>query len=418
MADMIAWTAIGSVYLKADKMLLVSLIELDEFIKDFSEEYKKLSKPNQKALQEAFASKKEWIKIPNPPEMRKFLEGVKKINNQKYQVDFNKGQPSSKFDTMKGISAVADEEDEEEFIESQKPKRNKEYFKKLSHQIETGEQKVSSKKITALAERYKLTLDSSIAITENRDFRIINVFNRKTLPSYKEQPFTAEIIIENKSKNEINEIWIETRLVPNYKPPKPEEITILINGQTITGKPEMFQENNGSYARNSEESYEFKFLLQDLIDTEYGCLKPEGSVKITLPLIADTVTPDDTYKSYFRLTAYTHPAGPPIIVPFNVIEIPVVHERLEVVISKSIEFIQETGDQKITYHIENKGKPLNNYFFQEYFPMDVDLVSCSHKGKIHKKKSEKQYIFAIESLKTNETFELDFILHYNHLTAS
>lgn len=230
------------------------------------------------------------------------------------------------------------------------------------------------------------------------------------LESFREVPFTALLQIKNIGGASINDLTFEDIVPANFIPPKADDIGIYIVRPEVEGKvdkefPAVEIKDDTDYGEeikldpslieitpNDQEptvEHTIKINMTNLKESNSGMFIPGMIVRAKYPLKANRVAKDTKYTSNVKFIANTFPAGKPMEVIPEQIEIPVVHVRKKTIKGKEVRALPEAGTYEIILFLENQGTTdLENVKIKdvvpkafEYTDQTMDCKAESQDGK-------------------------------------
>jgi hypothetical protein len=234
-------------------------------------------------------------------------------------------------------------------------------------------------------------------------------YNVTKLASYKVTPFDLTASVENTGGADINEVILTEKIQTKFKAPKPEEVKILINGEPISVKSEWVSvsPDDGS----SDKPHTVQVKLANLKDTDIGALKPGDKLVITYPIIADKPDTSSVYRADAKLIANTYPAGKPLEVKVDPIQIVVEHIRRKIVKGKDINALATEGEYEITLYVENNGThDLENYIIKDKVPEDAKYSDVTMEPAVSKEDGATVLSWTIDSVKPGDRASVKYKL--------
>ncbi|MHA1220606.1 MAG: COG1470 family protein [Candidatus Heimdallarchaeota archaeon] len=232
-------------------------------------------------------------------------------------------------------------------------------------------------------------------------------YDLEKLPSFKVTPFNLSSKVTNTGGADLNEVKLVEHIQAEFLPPKPEEVEILVNGSAIdvpVGAISIEPEDQDPTVEHT-----ITVLLEDLKDSDYGPMKPGDEVEFKYPITAFKPTRETLYQANATLSANTYPAGKPIEIKAEPIEIEVVHIRKNLAKGKDIKALETEGEFEITLSIKNMGEgELTNYRLKEKIPIGLELWDISHDAKETEKDDSKILTWKFEIINPGETLEVTY----------
>ncbi|NHJ84372.1 MAG: hypothetical protein FK734_02860 [Asgard group archaeon] len=227
------------------------------------------------------------------------------------------------------------------------------------------------------------------------------------LPSFKITPFNLSGKIANTGGANLNEVKLVEQIQSEFLPPRPEDVQVLLNGRAIdvpsdaiTIEPE---------DQDPTREHTITVVLENLKDTDYGPLKPGDEIEFRYPITAFKPTKETLYQANAILSANTYPAGKPIEIKADPIEILVVHIRKNLAKGKDIQALDTEGEYEITLSIKNMGEgELTNYRLKEKIPVGIQLFDVSDEATVSEKDDAQTLTWKFDTITPGETVQVSY----------
>ncbi|MHA1739269.1 MAG: hypothetical protein ACTSWD_11835, partial [Candidatus Heimdallarchaeota archaeon] len=150
-------------------------------------------------------------------------------------------------------------------------------------------------------------------------------------------------------------------------------------------------------------------LLENLKDSSDGPLVPNDEVEFKYPITAFKPSRETKYKANATLSANTYPAGKPIEIQADPIEIDVIHLRKNLAKGKDIQALDTEGEYAITLSIKNLGEgELANYNLKEKLAAGLQLFDVSDEAKVSEKDDAQILTWKFEIIEPGETKQVTY----------
>ncbi|NHK30628.1 MAG: hypothetical protein FK730_04710 [Asgard group archaeon] len=232
-------------------------------------------------------------------------------------------------------------------------------------------------------------------------------YDIEEIPSFKITTFNLTGKVTNSGGADLNEVILVENIQEAFLPPKPHEVTILVNGQDIMIPDGAITIEPDDVDATKEHTLSIK--LDNLKDSDIGVVKPGDDITIKYPIVAHKPSKDSLYKSDAKLSANTYPPGNPIVLEVDPIEINVVHVRHSISKSKDVQALDIEGEFLISLTIKNMGESeIENYEITEKISSDLILWDVTHDPEVVDKTDQKTLSWNIEAIDAGETIEISY----------
>ena len=184
-------------------------------------------------------------------------------------------------------------------------------------------------------------------------------YDIKQLPSFRETTFHVTHKVTNSGGDVLNEVLFQEVFQKYFTPPKKDEIIVKLAREGKEDQIEVGSDAISLEPDNQEPDHDhtLKVAFKDLIKNEaVGGFKPGDVMIVTYPIGSMKPSADVVFKSDVLYQANTLPAGKPLEVRPEVIEIPVAHIRRKFRKGKEIKALAGEGVYEITLFVENTGE--------------------------------------------------------------
>ncbi len=220
------------------------------------------------------------------------------------------------------------------------------------------------------------------------------------IPTYKETPVYASLMIENNGSAPFNELKIIHRnFTSEFRPPSKDEITVLWDDSEIEVDPDAISVSKET----------LQISMRNLKDSTTGMFEPESVIEIRYPIHGMNPSKEAVFESEVVYLANTLPVSQEIeFVP----EVPViesVHLRRKFRVGKEVMPIGDLGTYKIILSIENIGEmPLENLVLMDKVPDSFEYGEYSMKPEITDEVGEDTLKWEIDELEPAERLEITY----------
>lgn len=220
------------------------------------------------------------------------------------------------------------------------------------------------------------------------------------LASFRESTFNATLKVENTGGADLNEVTLKDLIQDGFRAPSENNIIVSLNGNEIEVGAESINVKNNSVA----------IELKDLRDQDLGVFKPGDVIEVTYPIISDKPSKDVTFISDVMYTANTYPAGKPLKVVPEAIEIEVVHIRKRLIKGKEIIGLVTPGEYEITLYVVNTSKfDLENFEIIDRIPENFEYTDLSlDPTEVVTMEGMDALKWVIESIAPGDRFEIKY----------
>ncbi|MHA1731169.1 MAG: hypothetical protein ACTSU5_04465 [Promethearchaeota archaeon] len=234
-------------------------------------------------------------------------------------------------------------------------------------------------------------------------------YSVELLSSFREIEFTATHTVTNTGGAFLNEVIVQETIQEMFKPPSPDQISVLINDEEI----ELSEDAIVIEPADQESSPEHvvKVQLLDLKETSLEAFKPDDVLKVSYPIIADKPQKGVVYTSNVVYMANTDPAGAPIEVTPDTIEIPVEHIRKKLQKGKEIRATGETGEYTITIFMRNIGQfAIPAITVRDKVPDNFEYSDMSEEPEITDLEGEDILEWKFEEVQPGDSKEITYVI--------
>ncbi|MFX1237289.1 MAG: hypothetical protein ACFFAS_05775 [Promethearchaeota archaeon] len=226
--------------------------------------------------------------------------------------------------------------------------------------------------------------------------------NEIHIPSYKDCEIKASLVVENDGSAPLNELRIsQNQFNGEFLPPKPEELTLIWDGETI-------DLDDYSLTIDNEQ---IQIHLLNLKDTPMKMFEPGSKIEIRYLIHAKSPLKESIFETDVVYTANTYPKGTELEYRPDTDEVPiikVIHIRRKFRIGKEIIPIGIEGHYQIFLSYSNIGDiSLKNFVLLDRVPDNFSYKSFSvEPTEINDEVGTDTLKWEIESLEVGETLEI------------
>ena len=223
------------------------------------------------------------------------------------------------------------------------------------------------------------------------------------LPSYKDNDIPTTLKYVNDGSAPLNEVKLtQTGFDDKFRPPRPDEVEVFIDGKPIEIDPENIIIDDDSV----------QVILPDLKDSPTGMLEADSVVEVKYPIHAESPPEDAEFTTDVVYNGNTYPLGTEleyIPVPEEIPVIKVVHVRRKYRLGKKIIPIGELGTYQIVLEYENLGNmPLKDYTIVDKVPDNFKYGEFSLEPEITDEKGSDTLKWLIEELPEGDRLEITY----------
>ncbi len=223
------------------------------------------------------------------------------------------------------------------------------------------------------------------------------------IPSFRSTVFNVNMKVENTGGADLNEVILTEKIQTGFNPPSSDEISVLLNGNEIEISSDSINIENNDGSTVSIE-------LKNLRDTSIK-FQPGDMIEVTYPITADKPSKSTIYRSDVIYTANTFPAGQPLEVIPDVIEIEVVHVRKRLIKGKEITALVDEGQYEITLYVVNTGKfDIEKFEIQDKIPDNFEYSSMTLDPEITSMEGADLLKWVIDIIKPGDRVEIRYRL--------
>ncbi|MHA1727844.1 MAG: hypothetical protein ACTSWY_03850 [Promethearchaeota archaeon] len=221
------------------------------------------------------------------------------------------------------------------------------------------------------------------------------------IPSFRESTFNVNMNVKNTGGADLNDIILTETIQEKFKPPTIDQVTVNLNGNEIDVGSDSIKIKGDTVS----------IELKELRNQSIGVFKPDDTIEITYPIKADKPSKNVKYISNVIYTANTFPAGKPIEVIPEPIEIDVVHIRKRIIKGKEITGLVTDGEYEITLYVVNTGKfDLENYEIIDKIPDKFEYSGMTLDPKITSLEGMDVLKWTIDKISPGDRFEIKYRL--------
>jgi hypothetical protein len=232
-------------------------------------------------------------------------------------------------------------------------------------------------------------------------------YDIEQIPSFKITPFNLTGIITNTGGAEIDEVILRETVQPEFLPPKPEEVKVLVNGYEISVPDEAISIEPEDNDITNEHTISVNLI--NLRETERGALQPRDEITITYPITAHKPHSDTIYHADAKITANTYPRGKPVEIEVEPIEINVVHIRHSIANYKETKALANEGEYEVTLIVENIGEhTFENYVLTEKIDLEKELYDVSGDPEIVEQGDVRVLTWNITEIPAGDSVEVTY----------
>lgn len=232
-------------------------------------------------------------------------------------------------------------------------------------------------------------------------------YDIEEIPSFKITSFNLTGKVTNTGGANLNEVILTENIQEAFLPPKPNEVTIIVNGNEIMIPDGAVIIEPDDVDTTKEHTVTIK--LDNLRDSDFGVVKPGDEITIKYPIVAHKPSKESVYLSNAKLSANTYPPGKPIVLKVDPIEINVVHVRHSISKSKDVQALDIEGEFLITLTIKNMGESdIDDYEITEKISSDLILWDVTHDPDVVDQVDQKILAWKIDSIEAGETLEISY----------
>lgn len=195
-------------------------------------------------------------------------------------------------------------------------------------------------------------------------------YDIETIESYREVPFTATHSLTNGGATPFDYLSIEQTVPEHFKMPEKEEIKLTVDGKEYDLDPDWIK----------IEDRRLFIEMDGLKDTEMGMFEPNQELQVIFPIIADQLSPEESFVSPITWKANTLPRGEPIVITEEgeEVKIEVIHRRLKIFRGKSVLATGTENVYEIVLKVRNRGEfAVENYELRDRVPAKFDVKDPS-----------------------------------------
>ncbi|MHA1111740.1 MAG: hypothetical protein ACTSRE_11605 [Promethearchaeota archaeon] len=224
-------------------------------------------------------------------------------------------------------------------------------------------------------------------------------YDAEELASFRESTFKVLHKVENTGGAALNEVTITENIQDGFRPPEVADVLVSRNGDEIDAGDSVTINSDGVTVE-----------LKDLKDSV--TFEPGDIIEVTYPLVADKPSKTVIFTSDVLYQANTYPAGKPLEVRPEVIEIPVLHVRKRLIRGKEITGLAEEGAYEITLYVVNTGEfTLKNYEVADKVPENFEYSGLSLEPiEVTKEEGTDILKWKIEQIEPGDRFEIKYHL--------
>ncbi|MFX1258426.1 MAG: hypothetical protein ACFFAN_11240 [Promethearchaeota archaeon] len=222
------------------------------------------------------------------------------------------------------------------------------------------------------------------------------------LPSYKESEVKSTMKVINDGSSPLNEVkFTQKGFTENFKPPEPEEIEVLWDGDKVELTPEEVKITPDSV----------QIVLENLKERPTEMFEPESVIEVKYPIHSENPPRDLEFSPDVVYNANTYPIGQELeYIPEEKIPIfKVYHIRRKYRVGKEIIPIGDMGNYQIKLHYENMGEmALKNFVLIDKVPDNFEYSDFSSEPKITDEVGTDTLEWAIEILEKGDVLEISY----------
>ncbi|MHA1924190.1 MAG: COG1470 family protein [Candidatus Heimdallarchaeota archaeon] len=232
-------------------------------------------------------------------------------------------------------------------------------------------------------------------------------YDVEKLTSFKVSTFNLSGKVTNTGGADLNEVKLVEHIQTEFLPPKPEEVEVFLNGNLLD--KDSFVVTIEPEDQDPSQEHTITVLLENLKDSSDGPLVPNDEVEFKYPITAFKPSRETKYKANATLSANTYPAGKPIEIQADPIEIDVIHLRKNLAKGKDIQALDTEGEYAITLSIKNLGEgELANYNLKEKLAAGLQLFDVSDEAKVSEKDDAQILTWKFEIIEPGETKQVTY----------
>lgn len=234
-------------------------------------------------------------------------------------------------------------------------------------------------------------------------------YNISNLASFKVTPFEVEQTVINTGGADLNEVTLTEIIQKGYKPPTPDKVSVMLNGEEI----EVSEGVVSIVPSDDDSGHEHKVIvkLANLKDQPVEKFGPKDKITVIYPIIADKPAKDTKFVSNVVYTANTYPAGKPLQVVMDPIEIAVSHIRKKFYKGKDIAALSKEGQYEITLYVVNAGEfPMENYEVIDKVPEQFEYYDESEKPEVTQMEGMDCLKWVIKKIEPGQRVEIKYKL--------
>ncbi len=228
-------------------------------------------------------------------------------------------------------------------------------------------------------------------------------YDIEELASFRETTFNVNMKVENTGGADLNEVILTENIQNGFRPPESAtDVVVSYNGDEIEVDADNIIINSDGVT----------VKLDDLKDKPLGAFKPGDFVEVTYPIVSDRPDKSIIYSSDVVYNANTYPAGKPLEVIPEVIEIPVLHVRKRIIRGKEITALSAEGEYEITLYVVNTGDfALRNYEMADKVPENFEYSGLSLEPvEVTKEEGSDILKWKVEKIEAGDRFEIKYKL--------
>jgi hypothetical protein len=224
-------------------------------------------------------------------------------------------------------------------------------------------------------------------------------YDVEELASFRESTFKVLHKVENTGGASLNEVTITENIQDGFLPPEVADVLVSRNGDEIDAGDSITINSAGV-------TVELK-NLKDSVTFE-----PGDVIEVTYPIVADKPAKTVIFTSDVLYQANTYPAGKPLEVRPEVIEIPVLHVRKRLIRGKEITGLAEEGSYEICLYVVNSGEfALKNYEVADKVPENFEYSGLSLEPiEVTKEEGSDVLKWKVEKIEAGDRFEIKYRL--------
>ncbi|GAB4320459.1 MAG: hypothetical protein Kow0069_24410 [Promethearchaeota archaeon] len=234
-------------------------------------------------------------------------------------------------------------------------------------------------------------------------------YDVKALPSFRETEFHVTHEVTNTGGAELNEVVVQETIQEKFRPPAADQVQVLINDEEIELGADAISIEPAD--QESSPAHVVRVQLLNLKETGIESFKPGDVLKVTYPIVADKPERGVVFTSDVLYQANTDPAGAPLEVVPEAVEIPVEHIRKKLRKGKEIRALAETGKYQITLFFLNTGEyAVPKVTVRDKVPDNFEYSEMSVEPQITDLEGEDVLEWTFEDVQPNEKQEITYVI--------